>query len=62
VLITFPRSQPPVFYEEEEKQNEVLTLYSKGTGTTISDAAVENRQLRQQKSNRVTGEDKMTIS
>lgn len=36
ILPALPRSQPSAFHQEEEKQNEILTLNNKGTGTTVS--------------------------
>lgn len=50
ILPAFPRSPSPVFYHKEEKENEILTLYRKGTGTTVANAAIENRQPTYQKS------------
>lgn len=51
IFPAFPRSQSPVFYNKEEKENEILTLYTKGTGTTVANTAIENSQPTHQESN-----------
>jgi len=62
ILPDLPRSQPPVFEQEEKKQNEILTLYNRGTSTSVNNTAVENRQVDTGSPVELPGKDKMMSS